>query len=121
MSATINGPVPIENPLVLAERLVALAIDADRSGFPAAARRLIATAHSVLDRRSAGQPASRSRPRVGHSRIEAHDVPVEAAGVPAHSATIHALRFGTDGQRNGRAAHVPSCERFAISRLTAAN
>lgn len=119
MSATIDGPAPIANPLVLAERLVALAIDADRSGFPAAARRLIATAHSVLDRRGASQPAPRSRPR--HSRIETHDVPVEAADIPAHTATIHALRFGADAQRNARAMHVPSCERFAISRLTAAN
>jgi len=121
MSATINGPAPIANPLLLAERLVALAIDADRSGFPAAARRLIATAHAVLDRPGAGQAASRSRPRVGHSRIETRDVPGKAVGVPAQIATIHAPRFGAEGQKNGRGTHLPSCERFAISRLTAAN
>jgi hypothetical protein len=55
---------------------------------------------------------------VVHSRIDPPGGPVEA---PAHTATIHALRFGVDGQRNGRGMHVPSCERFAISRLTAAN
>lgn len=121
MSATMNGPVPIANPLVLAERLVALAIDADRSGFPAAARRLIATAHSVLDRPNAGQPAPRRRQPARHSRADTEHAPPEAVGVPAQTATIHALRFGADGQRGGRGPHLPSCERFAISRLTAAN
>jgi hypothetical protein len=121
MSATMNGPTPIANSLVLAERLVALAIDADRSGFAAAARRLIATAHSVLDRPGAGQAELRSRQRAWHSRTEAPGASLEPVGVPAQTATIHTLRFGADGQRGGRGPHTPDCERLAISRLTAAN
>jgi hypothetical protein len=79
MSATINAWVPIASPLVFAERLIALAIEADQSGFSAAARRLVATAHSVLDRSSA-PPSSRPRrgpsladcERLAISRLAAH-------------------------------------------------
>lgn len=37
------------SPLVLADRLIGLAQDADRAGFTISARRLIAAAYAVLD------------------------------------------------------------------------
>lgn len=91
MSAIMNGPGPIASPLVLSDRLIALAIDADRSGFPAAARQLIATAHSVLDRPNIAQSSSRSRLRMRHSRMEAREAPLETVGFRAQTATISAL------------------------------
>jgi hypothetical protein len=123
MSATMNGLTPIANPLVLAERLVALAIDADRSGFPAAARRLIATAHEVLDRPGlAAQPASHSRQWVSLPGAETGDAPPEAVGIPARTATIHPLRFGIDAQRDARdTLGMAGSERLAIKRLSAAH
>jgi hypothetical protein len=90
MSAFMNGPGPIASPLVLSDRLIALAIDADRSGFPVAARQLIATAHSVLDRPNIARPFSRSRLRVRHSRIEAREASLDTVGFQAQTATIPA-------------------------------
>ena len=40
---------PLMSPLVLADRLITLAQQADRSGYPSAASRLIAVMYSVLD------------------------------------------------------------------------
>jgi hypothetical protein len=91
MSAIMNGPGPIASPLVLSDRLIALAIDADRSGFPVAARQLIATAHSVLDRPNVARPSSRSRPRVRHSRMKASEAPLEMVGFQAQTATSSAM------------------------------
>ena len=104
MSATINASVPIASPLVFAERLIALAIEADQSGFSAAARRLVATAHSVLDRPSA-PPLSRPTQ--------------DPVGLPIRTAAIHASRFGADGQRGARGPSLADCERLAINRLAA--
>ncbi|MEO8714067.1 MAG: hypothetical protein ABI369_03545 [Acetobacteraceae bacterium] len=118
MSATINASVPIASPLVFAERLIALAIDADQSGFSAAARRLVATAHSVLDDPSA-QPSSRPRHGSGRHRDETHDAPTDALGLPTHTATIHALRFGADDPRGARSPASTDCGRLAIGRLAA--
>ena len=89
MSATINASVPFASPLVLAERLIALAIDADQSGFSAAARRLVATAHSVLDRPGAA-PSSRPTPSSEWPRTEELQASMVAVGLlPAQTATIH--------------------------------
>jgi hypothetical protein len=118
MSAIINASVPIASPLAFAERLIALAIDADRSGFSAAARRLAATAHAVLDRPST-QPLSPPAQGDGRHRDETGEAPVGAVGLPTQTATIHALRFGADGQRGVRGRDLAHCERFAITRLAA--
>jgi hypothetical protein len=91
MSVIMKGPGPIASPLVLSDRLIALAIDADRSGFPVAARQLIATAHSVLDRPNVARPSSRSRLRVRHSQMETREDPLERGGFQAQAATISAL------------------------------
>ncbi len=44
--APFRGPV---SPLVLSDRLLALAQDADRAGFTGTAERLLRLAHSVFD------------------------------------------------------------------------
>lgn len=119
MSATINASMPFASPLVLAERLIALAIDADQSGFSAAARRLVATAHSVLDRPGAA-PSSRPTPSSDWPRTEELQASMVAVGLlPAQTATIHTPRFGADSQRGTRSLGSADPERFAISRLAA--
>jgi hypothetical protein len=45
------------SPLMLADRLIALAEDADRAGLRAAAERLVTLAHDVLERAPALLPA----------------------------------------------------------------
>jgi hypothetical protein len=55
MSATYTVPVirpPRPSPLVLSDRLLNLAEDADLAGCPVAAEHLLALAHSVFDEAS---------------------------------------------------------------------
>ena len=48
--AVLSPARPI-SPLMLADRLISLAQDADRAGYPDAATTLLAMAHEVLDER----------------------------------------------------------------------
>jgi len=64
MSASINCLPGIASPLVLSDRLIALAIDADRGGYMAAARHLVAIAHQVMEGPDRHRPAPRSLPRI---------------------------------------------------------
>lgn len=43
---TLRAPV---SPLILSDRLLSLAVDADRAGFTGTAERLLRLAHTVLD------------------------------------------------------------------------
>ncbi len=49
MSTALLGPAPGISPLMLSDRLITLAEDADRAGHADAATMLIRLAHSVLD------------------------------------------------------------------------
>jgi hypothetical protein len=61
MSASVNCSPSLASPLVLSDRLIALAIDADRGGYTAAARHLVAIAHQVLDGPGRRRPAMGSK------------------------------------------------------------
>lgn len=50
-------PRPVASPLVLSDRLLTLAQDADRAGLRGAALRLLGLAHQVLDRPTSGLAA----------------------------------------------------------------
>jgi hypothetical protein len=49
METFLSAPAPRPSPLVLSDRLLNLAQDADRAGCPVAAEHLLALAHSVFD------------------------------------------------------------------------
>ena len=49
MQATIAASLSRVSPLVLSDRLITLAKDADRAGYIDAARHLVHLAHSVFD------------------------------------------------------------------------
>lgn len=52
-----ESPRPVASPLVLSDRLLTLAQDADRAGLRGAALRLLGLAHQVLDRPASGLAA----------------------------------------------------------------
>jgi hypothetical protein len=55
MSATMHAlPPPSVSPMLLADRMLALAEQADRAGLADTAGRLVALAHTVFDERRGG-------------------------------------------------------------------
>ncbi len=52
LSLQSSSPVPV-SPLVLADRLISLAQDADRAGFADSATQLVSLAYQVLDKHPA--------------------------------------------------------------------
>ena len=46
---TLAAPAPVVSPLMLADRLISLAQDADRAGYAAAASNLVILALAVFD------------------------------------------------------------------------
>ena len=49
--STLDPAVPPVSPLVLADRMLTLAQDAERAGYPRTAKTLVAALLAVLDRR----------------------------------------------------------------------
>jgi hypothetical protein len=64
MSASVNCLPGVASPLVLSDRLIALAIDADRGGYTVAARHLVAIAHQVMEGPNRHRSATRSLPHI---------------------------------------------------------
>ena len=75
---------PSVSPLMLADRLITLAQDADRAGFRQEANHLVAMVYSVLDAKANDRPANGRGRQVLACEPAPRFVPSNARSIPGH-------------------------------------